>query len=169
MLGSAPQRPGAVYGTHELASALAEPFESPVVELLRRHTRTPKSSAATSKAQRPFVGHHYRSTEVVIPELVTVNRLENRGRIVIVDDVLTMGRTLYACAFHLRRAFPDCIVVGFAVLWTPFGLETAGGFRAARTGTIQLHPKDGPRAGETIRELDGEGLGIERLREFWRE
>jgi hypothetical protein len=77
---------------------------------LRRICAVPKSATAASAA-RPSVAAHYESFEVERPSF--------RGAsLVLVDDVITRGRTLLAAASRLSEAFPDAPVRAFALLRT---------------------------------------------------
>jgi orotate phosphoribosyltransferase-like protein len=70
-----------------------------------------RKSATATQGCRPSVARHFDSF-----------RLEPLGirprRVVIVDDVITKGRTLLAAAARLREALPDTQIRAFALLRT---------------------------------------------------
>jgi hypothetical protein len=77
---------------------------------LRRISAVRKSATAASGA-RPTVASHYESFEVERPSF-------RMSRLVLVDDVITRGRTLLAAAARLSEAFPNVPVRSFALLRT---------------------------------------------------
>jgi hypothetical protein len=94
-----------------LAVALSEVgFALPVWTGLRRRYTVTKSATAPS-AGRPTVDQHYDSFQVIPP-------VGPVGRIVVIDDVITKGRTLLAAAARLRSELPFADVRGFALIRT---------------------------------------------------
>jgi hypothetical protein len=79
--------------------------------LLRRCSVT--KSATAPRAARPTVQQHYDSLETV-PVVVTMPA----PRIVLIDDVITKGRTMLAAAARLRSALPEADIRGFALIRT---------------------------------------------------
>ena len=77
---------------------------------LRRVSSIEKSSAAWMW-QRPTVQQHYRSLTVIPSPRPPTD-------IVLIDDVITKGRTLVAAAMRLREAFPSASIRGFALVRT---------------------------------------------------
>ena len=77
---------------------------------LRRVRAVPKSATAASGA-RPTVASHYESFAVERPSFPVAS-------LVLIDDVVTKGRTLLAAAARLREACPDTPVRAFALLRT---------------------------------------------------
>jgi hypothetical protein len=77
---------------------------------LRRICSVRKSATAASGA-RPTVASHYESFEVEKPSFCA-------SGLVLVDDVITRGRTLLAAAARLSEAFPQVPVRSFALLRT---------------------------------------------------
>jgi predicted amidophosphoribosyltransferase len=77
---------------------------------LRRISAVRKSATAASGA-RPTVASHYQSFEVEKPSFRVAG-------LVLVDDVITRGRTLLAAAARLSEAFPGVPVRSFALLRT---------------------------------------------------
>jgi hypothetical protein len=77
---------------------------------LRRRYAVTKSATAPS-ARRPTVHQHYDSFEV----MPAANPIR---RVVLIDDVITKGRTLLAAAARLRSELPFADIRGFALIRT---------------------------------------------------
>jgi hypothetical protein len=77
---------------------------------LRRVSSVERSSSAWMW-ERPTVQQHYQSF-AVIPSS------KSAKKIMLVDDVITKGRTLAAAAMRLQDAFPDAEVRAFALVRT---------------------------------------------------
>jgi predicted amidophosphoribosyltransferase len=77
---------------------------------LRRVSSVEKSSSAWMW-ERPTVQQHYQSFTVV-PSSKTARK------ILLVDDVITKGRTLAAAAMRMQDAFPTAEVRAFALVRT---------------------------------------------------
>jgi hypothetical protein len=78
---------------------------------LRRQFSVRKSSRAPV-GMRPTVQEHYESF------LVTTGLLERPEKVILVDDVITKGRTLFAAAARLQAALPYAEIRGFALIRT---------------------------------------------------
>ena len=109
--GSLPQTPGCASTTEILASALvARGLGGSVWTGLRRATLVMKSATAAG-GRRPSVHTHYDS--------FAVGRLADPDRkLLLVDDVVTKGRTLIAAASRLQDAYPNARIQAFALLRT---------------------------------------------------
>ena len=77
--------------------------------LLRQYSVT--KSATAPRAARPTVQQHYDSLVAVAPRALV-------PRIVLIDDVITRGRTLLAAAARLRSALPYADIGAFALIRT---------------------------------------------------
>ncbi len=109
--GSSPLVPGALWAPERLALELAaQGLASIVWSGIRRVFAVPKSAFAAPGA-RPTVQQHFDSFEAVAS-------LAAPARIVLVDDVMTKGRTLLAAASRLQERFPDADIRGFALVRT---------------------------------------------------
>ena len=101
-----------LWGASCLASALhaiglpTEPWRG-----LRRVWEVRKSSTAAAVLGRPSVRAHYESFAVQEPG-------RRVARIVLVDDVVSTGRTLLAAWIRLREAFPGAQIQAFALIRT---------------------------------------------------
>jgi len=76
-----------------------------------RRVRRVRKSATASPGSRPTVAEHYDSFAVE-------RGVAAPSRIILVDDVVTKGRTLLAAATRLREAFPSSDIRAFALLRT---------------------------------------------------
>jgi predicted amidophosphoribosyltransferase len=102
---------GGLWPAERIARALvAEGFGREVRACVRRKTAVRK--AAWSPGNRPTVREHIESMEIV-PDLVLAS-----SDVVVVDDIVTEGVMMMACATLLRRSFSNIQVKGFAVMRT---------------------------------------------------
>jgi hypothetical protein len=70
-----------------------------------------RKSATAAPGSRPTVGNHYDSFAI---ERAT----ELPQHVVLIDDVVTKGRTLLAAAARVQEAFPKAEIRAFALLRT---------------------------------------------------
>jgi hypothetical protein len=78
---------------------------------LQRQFTVRKSSLAPA-GRRPTVQEHYLSLRVGRPPAATPEK------IILIDDVITKGRTLFAAAIRLQAALPHTEIRGFALIRT---------------------------------------------------
>lgn len=103
---------GAPWASRQLAVALAAlGLGGRVWVALERRIPVRKSAAAPA-GERPTVREHYESFELARAPRPTP------AQIVLVDDVITKGRTLFAAALRLRDALPHADIRAFALLRT---------------------------------------------------
>ena len=109
--GCMPRRDRGAYAASKLAEALLEQgLGRESWSGLKRIHRVQKSAVARAAA-RPSVALHYASFSIdVLP--CTAQSL------VLVDDIVTKGRTLFAAAVRLHEAFPAANIRAFAPLRT---------------------------------------------------
>jgi len=106
-----PGKPQRKWTAHRLATHLRKQgLGGAVWPGLRRARSVERSSTAWVWA-RPTVQQHYQSF-AVIPLTPPPNS------IVLVDDVITKGRTLIAAAMRMREAFPDARIGAFVLVRT---------------------------------------------------
>ena len=110
---SEPGRPNRDYLPDRLAVAfVAEGLASSTWKGLRR-VRAVAKSATAAPGRRPTVLAHYDSLSVV-----PGSALPGAARLLLIDDVVTRGRTLLAAAIRLHEAFPQAHITAFALLRT---------------------------------------------------
>jgi len=109
--GSAPQACGTTSTPQALAQALLSVGLGGGVWMgLRRVVAVPKSATAAG-GRRPSVAAHYASFAVE-------HRVDAVPKLLLVDDVITKGRTLAAAASRLQEAHPEARIGAFALLRT---------------------------------------------------
>ncbi len=109
--GSAPFVPGALWVPDRIAHALqAAGLAQEVWPTLKRVRAVPKSAWARP-GERPDIQQHMESFDVV-------DRLPPTARLVLVDDFVTKGRTLFAAAALLAERLPNVQLRAFAVIRT---------------------------------------------------
>lgn len=109
--GSAPLVKGALWVPDRLAAALVGEGLGQLVWCGLKRVFAVRKSATAPAGERPTVQDHYDSFAVE-------SSLVPPKRIVLVDDVITKGRTLLAAATRVQEAFPDAEVRAFALLRT---------------------------------------------------
>jgi predicted amidophosphoribosyltransferase len=114
--GSAPSVAGGSWAAKHLAVALVnEGLGGAAWSGLRRVSAVRKSATA-APGERPTVNLHYESFFIERPTIAP-------ERIVLIDDVVTKGRTLLAAATRVHEAFPGAQIRAFALVRT-MGLVT---------------------------------------------
>ena len=78
--------------------------------VIQRHISVQKSAYA-GPGERPTVQQHLDSLAVVKSTIFT-------DSIVVVDDVITKGATLWACIAKLKEAYSDKRIIGLAAVRT---------------------------------------------------
>ena len=110
---SSPLVDGAAWPSKVIADLLChEGFGSEVLPCIQRVHAVKKSSSSEGR-DRPDVETHYQSFSVS-----TEIFLFPPQTIILIDDVLTQGRTTVACARRIQDAFPESEVKVFAVVRT---------------------------------------------------
>jgi hypothetical protein len=109
--GSAPCVAGSMWTAEHLAIALAnEGLGRASWAGLRRVRAVPKSATA-APGERPTVNLHYES-------FVVEHQTMTPEGILLIDDVVTRGRTLLAAASRMHEAFPSARIRAFALVRT---------------------------------------------------
>lgn len=109
---SAPILEGGLWPTRVLCEHLVNHGLGGLVEnFLVRFYRVPKSSSFSSADQRPSCNTHFKSLLVVPPAAFV-------KKIILVDDIFTLGRTSCACVRKLHESFPDADIRVFSAMRT---------------------------------------------------
>jgi|SRR5271163_832982 len=109
--GSTPRTHGGTWAAADLADALVRAGVGAVAwRGLQRICAVPKSATAAPGA-RPTVARHYES-------FAMQRLLITPPSAVLIDDVVTKGRTLLAAAARLHEALPETEIRAFALLRT---------------------------------------------------
>lgn len=123
---------GALWPAMRIAEELARRgLGLDVLPLLERKEPIEKSALQRVGSKRPGPEDHIRT--------ITVGDALRAGcaRVVLVDDVITRGATLLACATVLERALPATEILAFAAVRTMTGAEIEQMLTPV-TGTIRL-------------------------------
>jgi hypothetical protein len=115
--GSARTGAGTVSVAEHLAMALIEEGLGQGMWRGLHRIRAVRKSATAAPGARPTVANHYDSFAVEeaadLEEVTTVPQ-----RVVLIDDVVTKGRTLLAAATRVQEALPSAEIRAFALLRT---------------------------------------------------
>lgn len=130
---NAPLPEGALWPSRVIADLLVEGgFGGEVLPCIERITAVQRSASAKPE-DRPLWTTHYESLQVE-------GGLLAPAQITLVDDVLTLGRTTYACAQRIREAFPQAELRIFAMMRTQGFLPDIEALVDPSTGTITGYP-----------------------------
>jgi predicted amidophosphoribosyltransferase len=110
--GSSPSAWGRATPTGRLAVALREHGLGKGIWFGLRRVRAVRKSATAAPGARPSLRTHFDTIAVDSIQLLQASHL------VLIDDVVTKGRTLLAAAMRLREIYPRADVRGFALLRT---------------------------------------------------
>jgi predicted amidophosphoribosyltransferase len=109
--GSAPRVAGELWVAERLAVALVNAGLGAVAWPGLHRVRAVPKSATAAPGNRPTVGLHYES--FLIESLAVPPE-----KIVLIDDVVTKGRTLLAAASRVQETYPQARVRAFALVRT---------------------------------------------------
>jgi hypothetical protein len=109
--GCAPSMTGGLWAAMHLAAALVNEGLGGAAWPGLRRVRAVRKSATSAPGERPTVNLHYESFSIEQPAIPP-------ERIVLIDDVVTKGRTLLAAASRVHEAFPGAQIRAFALLRT---------------------------------------------------
>jgi hypothetical protein len=109
--GSTPRAAGSAWVAANLAEALVHQGLGRGAWPGLHRIRAVCKSATAAPGARPSVTRHYESFEMQHSEIAPPS-------VVLIDDVITKGRTLLAAAARVHEAFPQAQIRGFALLRT---------------------------------------------------
>jgi predicted amidophosphoribosyltransferase len=109
--GSAPSVTEGFWAAKHLAVALVNEGLGGAAWSVLRRVRAVRKSATAAPGERPTVNLHYESFLIERPAI-------SPESIVLVDDVVTKGRTLLAAASRVHEAFPGAQIRAFALVRT---------------------------------------------------
>lgn len=109
--GSAPYIAGGSWAAEHLAFALVNEGLGGTAWSGLRRVRAVRKSATSAPGDRPTVSLHYESFSIERPPILPET-------IVLIDDVVTKGRTLLAAATRVHEAFPCAQIRAFALVRT---------------------------------------------------
>lgn len=112
---SSPITNGFVWPSLEICIALKElGLGKEVAQILQRDYKVKKSSLSTSAEDRLSVDEHFKSMSI------NTNLLFQPETVVLVDDVVTQGRTLMAVYRHVNNIFPESCIKSFTPIRSLF-------------------------------------------------
>jgi hypothetical protein len=138
--GSAPSAWGATTASGRLAAALSEQGLGNAIWFGLRRVRAVRKSATAAPGARPSIAAHVE-TMVIDPVGVP-----DASHLVLIDDVVTKGRTLLAAALRLREVFPRAELRAFALLRTAGYAPVPDECFMPCTGKIELACGDARRS-----------------------
>ena len=109
--GSTPNAVGRLWAAEHLAVALVNEGLGRAAWPGLHRVRAVRKSATAAPGDRPTVSVHYESFFIERPSI-------HPERIVLIDDVVTKGRTLLAAASRVHEAFPSAQIRAFALVRT---------------------------------------------------
>jgi hypothetical protein len=112
---SAPLVDGAQWPPREICRFfMSKGYGDSVFPLLHRVKKVPKAAFQVNAEERPTVQQHFESIKIVAGQFFPAGISE----IILVDDVVTQGRTGYACFQRISNEFPDLPIKLFSLVRT---------------------------------------------------
>lgn len=136
--------PGGAWAAERLTAALLEAGIGRAAWSGLRRLRAVRKSATAAPGCRPTVSSHYDSFGVDRPCGATEETAPDT--IVLIDDVVTKGRTLLAAANRVHEAFPHSNIRAFALLRTMGLTATVRRILDPCTGEIRWRSGDAHRS-----------------------
>ena len=138
---SAPLAEGALWPAKVIVDTLYEGgLAGDVLPCIKR-TKAVRKSSTSPANERPLVPEHYESLGID-------EQLMQPAQITLVDDVLTMGRTMFACALRVHEAYPKADIRAFAMIRTQGLIPDIETIVDPEVGTISYYE----RSGKTFRD-----------------
>jgi hypothetical protein len=129
----------AVWPSLEICNFIEKCTGSSVLILLKRETPVNKAGLQGSASYRPSVLDHCQSIVCETDNGV----LTGREKIILVDDIITQGRTATACYLKLRDRFKTADISAFAPIRTVSFDKTITETYKPSISTIVYHEKTG--------------------------
>ena len=123
-------QPGTLWVPLKIAEELERKQLGTVMNCLERISAVPKAATALS-SQRPKPIDHYKTIRVK-------PGIHRPQKIVLIDDIVTSGAILLACATLIKEAFPESTVFGFAMMRTISNENEFRQVKAPCVGDINL-------------------------------
>jgi hypothetical protein len=136
---SARSTAGTMTVAEHLATAMAEAGLGGGIWNGLRRVRPVRKSATAPPGSRPTVANHYDSFAIEAATALP-------PRVVLVDDVITKGRTLLAAAARLQDAFPAAEIRAFAMLRTMGFVQSVDHLLEPCVGEIRWRAGDAHRS-----------------------
>lgn len=133
--GRAPPVNGALWVADRIARTLVAAGVGRDVWPALRRIRAVTKSAWCERGSRPSIAEQVESLDLV--DWLPPSRV-----LVLIDDIVTKGRTLWSAASVLRSAFGDCSVAGFAVIRTLGLAPDIAQLREPVVGSIRFENDD---------------------------
>jgi len=133
---SAPLAEGALWPSRVIADILVDAGLGREVLPCIERVRAVRKSSSSPANERPSVAEHYQSLGIR-------EQLMKPENITLVDDVLTQGRTMFACALRLHEAFPGAAIRSFAIIRTQGFVENIEQIVEPSTGIIRYYDASG--------------------------
>lgn len=111
-------------------------FGKSLETILSRHKPLIRSSQQMGADNRP-------SVQEQIDSLLVEEELFLHNKITLIDDVMTLGRTSYACAQKIHEAYPDADIALFAVVRTQGFKDNIEAIFDPSLGTISYNDNTG--------------------------
>jgi predicted amidophosphoribosyltransferase len=134
-----------VWAAERLAVALHGVLLGKCVWLGVRRRFPVRKSATALNADRPTSQQHYDSLSVPHLSARGTSHYSAPQRIVLIDDVITKGRTIMAAAARLHEALPDADIRAFALVRTMGFLGDVSQFLEPCTGFVRWGGGDARR------------------------
>ena len=136
--GCASEAKGRPWVAAQLASALVEQGLGRISWPGLRRIHAVRKSACALAGSRPSIERHYESFSLAAP-------LWKPDSLVLVDDIVTKGRTLMAAAARLQDRFPEARIRAFALVRTMGQVDGIDGLLRPCRGEVRFRANEAYR------------------------